>query len=171
MPRLQRSSPLVTIAAAGAGAVVGYVVQLALSGRGNPPFVPPYSLPGTLLVISAVLLVLAFRLARALKTGTGPVNPFFAVRLLAAARASQLVGGMFGGFGVGLALSLLGRSVPAAVATWLPMVAVVVTGAVLVAAAVYAEHTCRVPPDDDTPADDPDPDAGPVDQAAYRRRD
>ncbi|UOQ56275.1 DUF3180 domain-containing protein [Leucobacter allii] len=172
MRRLERSNPLAAVAAAAMGAAIGLLVQFALSSRGAAPFVPPYSLPITLVLIGAVLLGFAIRLRRTLAGRTGRVNPFQAVRLLAAARAGQLVGALLGGFGAGLALSLLGRSIPAPVATWLPMLIVCGAGAVLVACAAYAEHACRIPPDDEDGGageGETDPGRGPVDQAAYRK--
>ncbi|EYT56499.1 hypothetical protein H490_0101105 [Leucobacter sp. UCD-THU] len=171
MPRGERSNPAVLAAAAAMGAAAGLLVQFVLSNRGHAPLVPPLSLPLTLVLVAAVLLVFALRLRRALKRGPGAVNPFQAVRLLVASRAAQLVGGMLGGFGGGLALSLLGRSVPAPTATWLPMLLTLAAGAVLTGCALFAEHCCRVPPgDDDADPDtaDPAPGRGPADQTAFR---
>ncbi len=153
------------------GAAIGLLTQFVLSNRGAPPLVPPLSLPVTLVLIGAVLLGFGIRLRRTVAKRAGDVNPFHAVRLLAAARAGQLVGGLLGGFGAGLALSLLGRSIPAPTATWLPMLLAFVGGAILVACAAVAEHLCRVPPggdDADSAEHDADP-SGPVDQAAFRK--
>lgn len=171
MGGLERMNPLASVAAAAMGAAVGLVVQFALSGRGQAPFSPPLSLPVTLVLVGVVLLVFGIRLRRNVEKRPGAVNPFHAVRLLAAARAGQIVGGLLGGFGGGLALSLLGRSVPAPVDTWLPMVLTLAGGAVLVACAAVAEHLCRVPPGDGDEEGDagPDPSLGPADTAAYRK--
>lgn len=171
MSSAERQGPLTDLAIAAMGAAVGLVLQFALSSRGASPFIPPYSLPITLALIGAVLVVLGIRLRRSVARGTGAVNPFFAVRLLASARAGRIVGALLGGFGAGLALSLLGRSVPAPVGTWLPMVVAAAAGAALLGCAIYAEHCCRVPPGDDPDASDGDDDRGrgPVDQAAYRK--
>ena len=173
MPRGERPGLGALAAAAIMGAAAGLLVQFALSSRGQSPMVPPLSLPLTLVLVAAVLIVFALRLRRALKKGPGAVNPFQAVRLLAASRAGQLVGGLLGGFGGGLALSLLGRSVPAPTATWLPMLLTLVAGAVLTGCALYAEHCCRLPPGDDDPESggaDPAPGQGAADQAAFRER-
>lgn len=170
MRRIDRLSPLAILAAAAIGVAIGLVIQFALSSRGNPPLVPPLSLPATLVLIAAILLGFGIRLRRNVMKRAGAINPFHAVRLLAASRAGQLVGGVLGGFGGGLALSLLGRSVPAPIGTWLPMVLVVASGAVLVICAVISERMCRVPPGNGAgEADNPDPEAGPADQAAYRK--
>lgn len=172
MRRIERLNPIAVIAAAAIGAAIGLVVQFALSSRGNPPLVPPLSLPATLVLISAMLLGFGIRLRRNVAKRAGAVNPFHAVRLLAASRAGQIVGAALGGFGGGLALSLLGRSVPAPTATWLPMVLALISGIVLIVCAVIAERLCQVPPGDGSAdGSDPerDPEAGPADQAAYRK--
>lgn len=175
MNRVERSNPLSVVAAAAIGAAIGLVVQFLLSNRGQPPLVPPLSLPSSLLVISAVLLAFGIKLRRNVAKRPGAVNPFQAVRLLAAARAGQLVGGLLGGFGVGLLLSLLGRSVPAPTGTWIPMLVLIVGGAVLVICAAITEHLCRVPPGDDaadSDGTDADPDGGrsaPADSPAFRK--
>ena len=172
MRRLERTNPLAVAAAAAMGAAVGMVVQFALSGRGHPTLVPPPSLAASLVLIGAVLLAFGIRLRRTVARRPGDVDPFHAVRLLAAARAGQIVGGLLGGFGAGLALPLLGRSVAAPVSIWLPMLLVLAGGAVLVACAAVAEHLCRVPPGEDgeDEAGDAEPGPrGPADQAAFRR--
>lgn len=169
MPKLDRTSPLAIAATAAMGIAVGLVVQFALSSRGQAPFVPPISLPVTLLLISAVLLTFGLRLRRAVVKRPGAVNPFHAVRLLAASRAGQIVGALLGGVGGGFALALLGRSVPAPVDTWLPMVLTLVFGIVLVVCAAITEQMCRVPPSDDPELDEADPSPGPAEGTAYRK--
>lgn len=164
-----RTNVLSVLAAAAMGIALGLVVQFALSGRGSAPFIPPLSLAVMLALIAAVLLTLGIRLRRTVLKRPGDVNPFHAVRLLATARAGQLVGGLLGGFGGGLALSLLGRTVPAPSATWLPMVAVLVAGAALIVCAAITEHLCKVPPGDGDAPEDGEEEPGPAGQAAYRK--
>lgn len=171
MPRLQRTSPLALAAFTAVGLAAGLLLQFARSAWGVAPFVPPISLAATLVVIAVVLLVLGIALHRAVSRGSGersggarrpaqgpsgkPVNPFHAVRLLAGARAAGFAGALFGGFGGGLALQLLTRSVPPPAGTWLPMLLVLGGGVVLTVCGVIVEGLCRVPPDD------PEPGAGP----------
>ncbi|PII83742.1 hypothetical protein BMH32_14655 [Leucobacter sp. OLJS4] len=132
------------------GAGVGALVQAQRSAVGVPPLVPPLSLSATLTVLAGVLLVLGILLRRAVThRAERMVNPFHAVRLLAASRASQFVGALFGGFGLGALLPLGARSVPAPGATWAPILATAITGAVLLGVGLLVEHWCRVPPSDD----------------------
>lgn len=175
MRKIERMSPLALLAAAAIGAACGLLVQFVLSNRGNSPLVPPTSLTATLTLIALILLMLGVQLRRAVAKRPGAINPFNAVRLLAAARAGQLVGALLGGFAGGLLLSLWGRSVPAPAATWLPMVLALGSGMLLVACAIVTERLCQVPPGDDG-ADGSEqgdghsaPSGGPADQAAFRR--
>lgn len=169
MPRLERSNPLVTTATAAIGVAIGMILQFGLASRGMPTLVPPLTLPTSLVLIAGVLLAFGLRLRRQVRTRPGAVNPFQAVRLLAAARSAQIVGALLGGFGGGLALGLVGRSVPAPVGTWLPMVLALAGGAILVACAAVTEHLCRVPPGDDPEPGGGEAEPGPADQAAYRK--
>lgn len=147
MNSMQRTSTLATTAFAVTGTGIGLLLQLLRSTRGQAPLVPPLSLPLTVLVLAGVLLALAISLRRAVTRKSGkPVNPFHAVRLLAGARAGQFVGALIGGFGGGLALQLLSRSVIPSASTWVPMLVVVGAGIVLIVCAAVAEALCRVPP-------------------------
>lgn len=155
--KLQRTPILSVIAFLGIGVVVGLIVQFARSGQGLSPLVPPVSLPATLVVIAGVLIVLAVILHRRVRAigetpeqarGQGPVNPFHAVRLLAGAKAAQYAGALFGGFGGGLALQLLTRSVMPKEEIWWPMILVLGAGVALAVCGMIAEWLCRVPPDD-----------------------
>ncbi|WP_449278141.1 DUF3180 domain-containing protein [Leucobacter sp. GX24907] len=159
-------SPLVLAAATALAAAAGVLLQVARSSRGYAPLIPPLTLPATLVLFALAVLVLGLMLRRAVRRETGGnVNPSTAVLILAAARASLFVGVVFGGFGAGLALSLLGRSVPAAVGTWLPMVLVLGAGLVLAVCGVIAERCCRIPPPEDGEGEaeegpEADPDTG-----------
>lgn len=149
MPRLERTSPLAVAACAVVGLAAGLLLQFALSARGLAPFVPPVSLAATLAVIAIVLVVLGIGLRRAVTRASGrPVNPFHAVRLLAGARAGQFVGALLGGFGGGLLVQVLTRTVVPSAATWAPMLLVLLTGIGLAVAGLVAELLCRVPPTD-----------------------
>lgn len=149
MSSIQRTSPLAISAFTVSGIAIGLLLQLMRSARGQSPLVPPLSLSLTVLVLAMVLLVLAISLRRAVTRKSGKrVNPFLAVRLLAGAKAGQFVGAMTGGFGGGLLLQLLSRSVMPPATTWVPMIIVVGSGIALFICAAIAESLCRVPPDD-----------------------
>lgn len=150
MPSVRRVSPLVLLAAAAIAAAAGLLLQVARSSRGFPPFVPPLTLPATLGLFAVAVLTLGLLLRRAVRRETGGnVNPSTAVLILAVARACLFAGALFAGFGGGLALAMLGRSVPAAPGTWLPMVLVLVAGTVLAVCGAVAERCCRIPPPED----------------------
>lgn len=147
MTELRRTSVLIIVAFAVVGLAAGLIIQMARSVWGSAPLVPPISLAATLIVIAAVLLPLGIALRRAVTHASSrAINPFHAVRLLAGARAAQFGGALFGGFGGGLALQLLTRSVLPPVATWLPMVLVCGAGIVLLVCGLITEALCRVPP-------------------------
>lgn len=147
MPRLERTSVLLVAAFFVAGIAAGVLVQVFRSATGAPPVVPPLTLAATLVVIAGVLLALGLSLRRAVtRKSERPVNPFHAVRLLAGARASQFAGSLLGGFGFGLLLQVLTRTVIPPAATWLPMLMVGIAGAVLLGAGALTEWWCRVPP-------------------------
>lgn len=150
MPNVRPTSPLTVVTLAVIAGGVGLIIQVARSSRGLAPLVPPYSLALTLAVLAAAVVTLGIVLRRAVTRDTGGnVNPQTAILILSSARASQYVGALLGGFGAGLTASLLTRTVPAPTETWLPMVAALAAGVLLVAAGAIAEYFCRVPPDDD----------------------
>lgn len=144
--KLQRMNPWNLISALVIGGSLGLATQFILSSKGMATFVPPYSMSVTLIALAALLIVLGVRLRRAIAKGTGAVDPFHAVRLLATSRAGQIVGALFAGFGSGLLLSLAQRSVPAHYEIWLPMLVTAITGTVLLICAVIVERMCQIPP-------------------------
>ena len=151
---MQRLSQLALWAALSIGAAIGLFVQFFLASRGLSPLTPPLSMPLMLALLVALLLIFGLRLRQQIRRGTGAVNPFQAVRVLALARAGQLVGSAFAGFGVGLLLSLIGRTVPASVSVWLPMVLTLVAGLALAISGVIIERICQIPPGDDADGSD-----------------
>ncbi len=173
MPSGQRAtSPLATLAFAVSGGGAGLLLHVYRSSRGFPLFVPPLSLPLTLLVVAAAVLVMALILRRRVTRDTGGnVDPFTAIRILAGARASQFAGGLFAGFGAGLLVPALLRSVAPAASAWAPIAFVAGAGLVLLIAGAIAERLCRVPPSQGDQHDGPtdgSPESGPADQPAFR---
>ncbi|GAA2826403.1 uncharacterized protein DUF3180 [Leucobacter komagatae] len=151
--RFRGLNPLHLVGTGAVGAALALLIQAWLSSRGRPPIVLPYSLPVTLVALAIVLIVLGLRLRRHIAKGIGAVNPFQAVRLLATALAGQIVAALFAGFGGGLLLSLVGRTVPAPTPTWLPMLITAMAAIALLMCAIITEHMCRIPPSEDPEAD------------------
>lgn len=143
--RLQRMNPWNLASAVAIGLSLGLATQFILSSQGKATFVPPYSMSVTLVALAALLLSLGIRLRRNLAKGSGAVNPFQAVRLLATARAGQIVGSLFIGFGGGLLFALLQRSVPAHFEIWLPMAVTAAAGLALLICALVTERMCQIP--------------------------
>lgn len=142
-------SPLTLLLCAVIGAGGALLTQSYRSSIGVAPLSPPLSLPASLAVIAATLLILALRLKKYLgEERAGAVNPFHAVRLLAAARAAQFTGSIFAGFGGGLIAPILSRISSLSFTVWGPMALTIVTAGALLAAGLYAEHTCKIPPAD-----------------------
>lgn len=173
MPSGRRAtSPLATLAFAVSGLGVGLLLHITRASRGFALFVPPLSLPLTLTAVAIAVLVMAVVLRRRVtRESGGNVDPFAAVRILAGARASQFAGGLFAGFGVGLLVPALLRTVVPAASAWGPMACVAGAGLVLLIAGVIAERLCRVPPGDGDAHDGPgdgSPESGPADQPAFR---
>jgi hypothetical protein len=139
------------IALAIAGAVVGYLGELAFVAAGGAAIVPPISLPVTLVGVGAVVVALAWPIRRAVKgTVKTRIDPFRAMRVAVLAKASSLVGALLTGAGAGILLFLGTRSVlPGLGSVWLA-IATTAGAAILLAAGLLAEHFCTLPPGDDT---------------------
>lgn len=147
---MKRTGPGILIAVAVTGAVVGFLVDNALTAGGRPTFSPAVTLPILLLLVGAADVVLAVPIRRATRGRTGaPVNPFRALRVAMLAKASSIVGAAVGGFAIGLLLFLLTRSVTPSIGSMGATIATAVCGAILVAAALVAEHLCTIRRDDD----------------------
>jgi hypothetical protein len=148
---VKRTSPGALIIAAVLGTGAGYLTDQLLTSGGNPTFSPMVTLPILLLLLGAIVVVLALPIRRATRgtAAAAPVNPFRALRIAMLAKASSLVGAALGGFGAGLLLFLLTRPVTPALGSLGTIIATAVSGALLVAAALVAEHLCTIRKDDD----------------------
>jgi Protein of unknown function (DUF3180) len=111
-----------------------------------------------LLTIAEVYIAMLTRWRLTGRHGTRPINPLVVARIAALAKATSLVGslalGAYAGF-LGWVLQ-----VSSTVATRDSRTAAIGVGlsALLVAAAGFLEHVCRVPDDpDQLPPEDPDP--------------
>lgn len=110
------------------------------------PWLPPLTLIGLAIFEGFEAYSTRNRIAR--KSGAGPLQPLVVARYAVLAKASALAASIFGGLYVGVSSWLLTqRGVLAKVSDNLPQALLGVAGAVvLVAAALWLERSCRVPP-------------------------
>jgi hypothetical protein len=133
-----------------AGLVVGFLAELAASGMGQAVFIPPLTLPITLLAVAVLVVAFAVPIRRAVRgRSTRRIDPFQATRIVVLAKACSLSGALLTGVGVGIGAYLLTRDVlPGGNAILLTALAA--AGAViLLVAGLIAELFCTLPPGDD----------------------
>jgi hypothetical protein len=146
---MKRTHPSTIIAFVLAGTVAGYLIDLAIVSNGSKAIVPPLSLPITLAGVAALVVAFAWPVRRAVKAKTTKhLDPFRAMRTAVLAKACSLSGALMLGFGLGITLFLVTRSVVAAPATIWLAVATAVGAALLMAGGLIAEFFCTLPPDD-----------------------
>ncbi|MEL5991827.1 DUF3180 family protein [Microbacterium phosphatis] len=156
---MKRTSPLALIVAAVLGGGVGFLADHLLTLGGRPTFTPAIGLPILLALLGLLCVGLALPVRRSVRTPGAPkVDPFAAVRIAILAKASSVVGAVFGGAAAGLLLYVSTRPVTPALGSMATTIATIAAGAVLVAAALVAEHFCSLPKDpDERQPDDPQP--------------
>jgi len=136
-----------------AGAVAGFLIDLAIASAGRPVLIPPLTVPLTLVVVAALVIGFAIPIHRATKgTLRRPIDPFRAMRVVVLAKASSLVGALLLGASGGVLVYLLSRPVVPSLGSVWQDVAAIVGAIVLLVAGLVAEHLCTIPPTDD---DDP----------------
>lgn len=154
MKPLQKTSWFAIAVSVVIGFGIGYLVQTGLSSAGSPPLIPPYSLPATLLTVTAIVLGFAIALRRSI-TGANkrPVNPFVAMRVVAAAKASIIAGAVFLGFAMGILIYFGMRTVAPGADAWWPVITTALAAVIQVVVGLIAEHLGKVPPtaSDDEP--------------------
>ena len=146
---MKRTHPSTVIAFVLAGIVTGYLIDLAIVANGSKAIVPPLSLPITLAGVAALVVAFAWPIRRAVKgKATKHLDPFRAMRTAVLAKACSLSGALMLGFGLGITLFLVTRSVvPSPATIWLA-VATAIGAALLMAGGLVAEYFCTLPPDD-----------------------
>jgi hypothetical protein len=146
---MKRTHPSTVIAFVLAGTVAGYLIDLAIVSNGAKAIVPPLSLPLTLAGVAALVVAFAWPIRRAVRgKATKHLDPFRAMRTAVLAKACSLSGALMFGFGLGITLFLVTRSViPPAATIWLA-VATAIGAALLMAGGLIAEFFCTLPPDD-----------------------
>ncbi|HZW40713.1 MAG TPA: DUF3180 domain-containing protein [Agromyces sp.] len=146
---MKRTHPSTLVAFVLAGLVVGYLADMATVSGGSKAIVPPISLPITLTGVAIFVVVLAWPIRRAVKgKATKHLDPFRAMRTAVLAKACSLSGALVFGFGLGITLFLLTRSVVPAAETVLLALATAIGAALLMAGGLIAEAFCTLPPDD-----------------------
>ena len=137
------------------GLVVGFLGELAASGTGIAVFIPPLTLPITLVAVAIIVVAFAIPIRRAVRgRSSRRIDPFQATRIVVLAKACSLTGALLTGAGAGILIYILTRDVlPASNAVLLTSLG---TGAavILLVAGLVAEFFCTLPPDDKD--DDPE---------------
>jgi hypothetical protein len=146
---MKRTHVSTLIAFTVSGLVVGYLGDLAIVSGGGKAIVPPLSLPITLVGVSVLVVALAWPIRRAVKRKTTKhLDPFRAMRTAVLAKACSMSGALVFGFGLGITLFLITRSVVPSVETVWLAIATAIGAGLLLAGGLLAEHFCTLPPDD-----------------------
>ncbi len=146
--RVTAAGSLVLAAMVGAG--VGLLGEGWRSSTGRALLLPPWSFAGTLLVLAVVLLLAGRPVRRRLRDERAkPLSPFYAVRVLAAAKAAALVGALCAGGAAGILIFFATLQLSPAPRFWVVVVIAVLSAGVLLVAGLVVESWCVLPPDDD----------------------
>ncbi len=139
------------------GAAIGLLVEIGLTANGRATVVPPYSYAVTIVAIAVLLIGFAvpvWRSTRGARTASGlarhKVDPFYATRTVALAKAASITSAVLAGATLSLLGYLLTRPVTAS-GTLGQAIASAASSVVLLVAGLVAEAMCRIPPDDDRP--------------------
>jgi heme A synthase len=138
-------------------AAVGWGVVRLVDAYLDRSLPVPWTAALVMLVLAVALALWArgtrARLSR--RPGTKPMDPIVAARSAALAMAASRTGAIVAGFYAGVTVGLLpGWSVPYVRDRVIVSAATVLTASLVVAAALWLERVCRVPPD---ASDDPKP--------------
>lgn len=145
-----RASVLVSVAVV--AAVAGFAVDAVLASRAAPTLLLSVPLGLTLAFIGIAVVLMARPVRRHAREGVlrqRPVDPLYATRVVVLAKASSIGGALFGGFGAGLLVYLLTRSVTPSLGSTLPNAVAFGGAVVLTVCALVAERMCIAPPGDD----------------------
>jgi Protein of unknown function (DUF3180) len=146
---VKRTRPLFLVIYAVAAAIIGWLLQTALTASGSAVISPPFTLTVTLVVIGLVVVAFAWPVRRAVRDRDNHhVDPFYATRVLVLAKASSIAGSLLFGAAVAIVGYLLTRSVVAGVGSIFTSGAAVLGSVVLLVCGLVAENMCSIPPDD-----------------------
>lgn len=147
---MKRTGPASLIVAAVLGVGAGFLFDQLLTSAGRPTFTPQLSLPVLLIALGVIVVLLAVPIHRASHGHSDtPLNPFHAVRIAMLAKASSLVGAVFGGGALGLILFLLTRPAEPSVGSLGALIGTAVAAVLLLVGGLVAEHLCTIRKDDD----------------------
>jgi hypothetical protein len=151
---MKRTSVTILLVLAAIGGVGGAFLEAGLTSGGRPIILPPLTLALALALIGGIVISLAVPIRRLTRgTAKGPIDPYYAMRVLVLAKASALTGALIAGVGIGLTVYLSTRSI-VPVGSIGPAIATIVGAGVLLAGGLIAEHMCTIPPSDDDDEDD-----------------
>jgi hypothetical protein len=141
------------------GTVSGAFLETLLASSGQSILIPQVGLPIALVAIAVIVILLAVPIRRLTHgKGKGPIDPYYATRVVMLAKACALSGALLAGLSLGVTLYLVTRSaLPGAGSIGLAVSTLVGSG-VLLAAGLVAEHMCIIPP----PGPDDDPGTKPI---------
>ena len=132
------------------GGIGGGLLETALAASGSPIVLPPLTLGLALLAIGIMVVVLALPIRRLTRgKASHPIDSYYSTRVLVLAKASALGGSFIAGFGAGVLVFLLSRSVVPGVGSVGQAVATLIGAAGLLVGGLIAEKMCTIPPDDD----------------------
>jgi hypothetical protein len=138
------------------GAVGGWVATALVDAFAGRSFPVPLTVPALMLVLalSVFLWARGTRARLEKRPGTKPMPPVLALRTAALALAVSRAGSVVGGFYLGVAVAL-SPSWGIAYVRGLIIAALVaaIGSGLLVAAGLWLERICRIPPSDDDGAD------------------
>ena len=154
---MTRTRPLTLIIVGVVGLLGGFLGEYIITRLGQSSITLPAPLAIVLVVFSALIVGWAWPIRRATRErATKKIDPFWATRVLALAKACALTGALLAGIAAGMVIFLLTRPVPPGTSALVSGILVLVASLVFLAAGLVAEYFCVVPPDDH------DPDAGNV---------
>jgi hypothetical protein len=140
----------------GLGTLGGAFLEILMASGGRAIIIPQLGLPVALVAIAVIVILLAVPIRRLTQgKSKGPIDPYYATRVVMLAKACALSGALLAGLSLGVTGYLLTRSaIPGAGSIGLAVSTLVGSG-ILLAAGLIAEHMCTIPPAN--PDDDADP--------------
>jgi hypothetical protein len=146
---VRRTTAPLLIVAVLLGAVVGWLLQIALAASGSATFTPTATLWAALFAIAVIVIVLGVPVRSTVRgKRERAVDPFYAMRVLVLAKASSLTGALLAGFAAALVVYALTRAGVPVTPAFVPDVVTVIAALALLIAGLVVESWCRIPPED-----------------------